>query len=59
MNATVAAVKAKEMGYLKAVKTRGVPRGSLGRYVKQYEDGEVKGLGRKPVFQVELETDLI
>jgi hypothetical protein len=59
MNATVAAVKSKEMGYLKAAKTRGVPRGSLGRYVKQYEDGEVKALRQKPVFRFELERDLI
>jgi hypothetical protein len=40
------------MGYLKGAKTHGVSRGTLEKYVKQYEGGEVNAVGQNKLFQL-------
>jgi len=60
MSNAVAAVKAGQMGTLKAAKQFGVPRTTVQRLAKQ-ESGEVKRcLGsRKPVFSAHMELELV
>lgn len=56
------AVKNKEMGYLKASKTFGVPKSTLEDYVKSNTniDELLQGkLGRKPTFHPEIEEELV
>lgn len=62
MAQAVAAVRKKEMGYLKASTTYNVPKRTLIRYVKDprpiNEVINIK-LGRKPVLPPELERSLV
>ncbi|KAI8780679.1 tigger transposable element-derived protein 6, partial [Biomphalaria glabrata] len=63
MAAAVTAVRNKEMGYLKASKTFGVPRATLERKVKCIDTplSEVVNvpLGRKPTLPLHIEADLV
>lgn len=57
MNLAVEAVKNKSMGYLKASKTFGVPKGTLEKYVKK--NCICPRSGRKPTLPDTLETTLV
>ena len=63
MKLAVNAVRAKEMGYLKASKLFGVPKSTLEDYVKQPnktpEELIAVSIGRKPVLSSELEESLV
>lgn len=57
----VNAVRRKEMGYLRAAKRFGVPKGTLERYVKKdvrAEDLVQVGMGRRPALPIDLEAEL-
>lgn len=62
MIGAINAVRSKQMGYLKASKTFGVPKGTVERYAKSNKTPEeLVGLsiGRKPVLSPELENELV
>ncbi|XP_022824970.1 tigger transposable element-derived protein 6-like [Spodoptera litura] len=57
----VNAVRRKEMGYLRAAKQFGVPKGTLERYVKKdvrAEDLVQVRMGRRPALPIDLEAEL-
>jgi len=60
MSNAVAAVKAGQMGTLKAAKQFGVPRTTVQRLAKQESSEVKKRLGsRKPVFSAHMEVELV
>src|SRR5258705_9066413 len=64
MKLAVEAVRSKEMGYKAASKHYSVPRSTLKDYIKKSGDRSAEDLvemriGRKPVFPLELESELV